>query len=136
VLAAFGILFATLPATARRSGGGGGGGGQGTNFSGNWSGTITTSFGTGLYTMRISQSGTALSGSAHFGATIFDSTLKLATNASSATQFSGFVSKGEGSLPITGTISADVTTISGMVVQGIVSSKGGNIVAPCVPGEL
>ena len=97
---------------------------------------MTTSFGTGLYTMRISQSGTALSGSAHFGATIFDSTLKLATNASSATQFSGFVSNGEGSLPITGTISADGTTISGMAVQGIVSSKGGNIVAPCVPGQL
>ena len=101
------------------SGGGGGGGGiQTLTFSGNWSGTITTSFGTGAFTMGISQSTTGVSGSVHFGAPIFDSTRKLTGTLLNATQFSGFVSSGEGSLPITGTLSADGTTITGTVTQG------------------
>jgi hypothetical protein len=36
----------------------------------------------------------------------------------SATQFSGLVLSGEGSLPITGTLSADGSTITGTVTQG------------------
>ena len=101
------------------SGGGGGGGGiQTPTISGNWSGTITTSFGTGAFTLRISQSQTALSGSVHFGAPIFDSTLKLTASTLNGTQFSGYDSNGEGRLPITGTLSADGTTITGTVTQG------------------
>ena len=48
--------------------GGGGGGVKVANFSGNWSGTITTPFGTGAFTMKISQSVGSLTGSVHFGA--------------------------------------------------------------------
>lgn len=106
------------PAVKAQKGGGGGGGGQTAPFSGNWSGTITTSFGTGAFTMRISQSSTALSGSVHFGAPIFDATLKLTGTATSASQFSGTVSNGEGSLPITGVLSPDGSTITGTVTQG------------------
>lgn len=108
------ILIAIAPATAQK----GGGGGSSSGFSGNWSGTITTSFGTGAFTMRISQSSATLSGSVHFGAPIFDSTLKLSGRTLSATQFSGTVSNGEGSLPITGTLSADSKTMIGTVTQG------------------
>ena len=101
------------------SGGGGGGGGvQTPTFSGNWSGTITASFGTWAFTLRISQSQTALSGSVHFGAPIFDSTRKFTGTLLNASQFSGFVLSGEGNLPITGTLSADGTTITGTVTQG------------------
>jgi len=101
------------------SGGNSGGGGtiQAPSFSGNWSGTISTSFGTGTFTMRISQSQTSLSGSAHFGAPIFDATLKLAAMSLNGSQFSGFVSNGEGSLPITGMLSADGSTLIGTVVE-------------------
>jgi len=45
-----------MPNAAHASGGAGGGGGGGVkilNFSGNWSGTISTSFGTGAFTMKI-----------------------------------------------------------------------------------
>jgi hypothetical protein len=111
------VMAVAVPATARRSGGGGGGGGGGTTFAGNWAGTISTSFGTGALTMKLSQSATALSGNVHFGAPIFDSTLKLAANGTQS-QFSGFVSTGEGRLPITGTLSADRSTIVGTVTQG------------------
>ncbi len=114
LLCGLALLFA--PSGVRASGGGGGT--ASATFSGNWSGTITTSFGTGAFTMRISQSVSALSGSVHFGAPIFDSTLKLVGMASSASQFSGSVSNGEGRLPITGTLSADGTTITGTVIQG------------------
>jgi hypothetical protein len=68
--------------------------------------------------MGISQSQTALSGNVHFGAPIFDSTLKLTGSTVNATQFTGYVSNGEGSLPITGTLSPDGTTITGTVTQG------------------
>lgn len=111
-------------ATANASGGipgGGGGGGGGTqapSVAGNWAGTISTPFGVGAYTMRISVSGPSVSGSAHFGAPIFDSTLRLTGSLVSATQLTGFVSNGEGSLPLTGTLSADGTTMTGTVVQG------------------
>ena len=99
-------------------GGGGGGGTQTPTFSGNWSGTITTSFGTGAFTMGLSQSATGVSGSAHFGAPIFDSTRKITGTLLNSNQFSGSVLSGEGSLPITGTLSADGMTITGTVIQG------------------
>lgn len=114
---ALGSITANLPAFASGGSGGGGGGVKVVNFSGNWSGTITTSFGTGAYTMKISQSAGSLSGSVHFGAPIFDSTLKLAAVTLDGVQFSGFVSNGEGSLPITGTLSPDGNTIAGTVTQ-------------------
>lgn len=116
LLACTATVAGTLSPARARSGGGGGT--PSAAFAGNWSGTITTSFGTGAYTMRISQSSGVLTGSAHFGAPIFDSTLKLAANLQSASQFSGLVSNGEGSLPITGTLSADGTSITGTVIQG------------------
>jgi hypothetical protein len=101
------------------SGGSGGGGTvQATAFAGNWSGTITTPFGTGAFTMGISQSATTVTGSVHFGAPIFDATRKLVGTMLTASQFSGTVSNGQGSLPITGTLSADGTTITGTVIQG------------------
>ena len=105
-----------LASGGNNGGGGGGGSVQAPAFSGNWSGTVSTSFGTGAFTMRISQSGAGLSGSVHFGAPIFDATLKL-TAVSNGSQFGGFVSSGEGSLPITGTLSADGTMIAGTVIQ-------------------
>lgn len=116
---AFGIsMIPGLTFASGGSGSGGGGGGvQTPNSAGNWTGTITTPFGTGAFTMRISQSGTSLSGSAHFGAPVFDATLKLAALTLDGVNFSGFVSSGEGSLPITGTLSADGTTITGTVTE-------------------
>lgn len=102
------------PATAQKVGGGT----QSSSFAGNWKGTITASFGTGAFTMRISQSATGLSGSVHFGAPIFDATLKLTGNVRSANQFTGTVSNGEGGLPIAGSLSADGKTITGTVIQG------------------
>jgi hypothetical protein len=121
-LLALGILLSTLPtpvaASGGSGGGGGGGGSQATTFSGNWSGTITTSFGTGAFTMAISQSATTVSGSAHFGAPIFDATRKLAGTLLTASRFSGTVSSGQGSLPITGILSADGKSITGTVTQG------------------
>ena len=108
------LSFASGPG----GGGGSGGGIQTPTFSGNWSGTITTSFGTGAFTLGISQSATSVSGSAHFGAPIFDSTRKITGTLPNATQFSGLVLSGEGSLPITGTLSADGTTITGTVTPG------------------
>jgi hypothetical protein len=67
--------------------------------------------------MKISESAGSVRGSVHFGAPIFDSTLKLAALTPDGIQFSGFVSNGEGSLPITGTLSADGSQISGTVTQ-------------------
>jgi hypothetical protein len=120
------LALIAMPTPARASGGtgggGGGGGGGGTqvaNFSGNWSGTITTSFGTGLFTMAISESSTgALNGSAHFGAPIFDATLKLSAMTLDGVQFSGFVFNSKGGDAITGTLSPDGKTITGTVNQG------------------
>lgn len=117
IVGAFSVMTLVSP-PAQASGGGGGGGTQAASFSGNWSGTITTSFGTGAFTMRIAQSSTAVSGSVHFGAPIFDATLRLAGTVQNASQLSGTVSNGEGRLPITGTLSADGTTITGTVIQG------------------
>ena len=58
-------VMSLQPAPAQGKGGSGGGGGgstQSATFAGSWSGTITTSFGTVAFTMRISQSLSALSG--------------------------------------------------------------------------
>ena len=117
LLVAMSAMTTTPRALASGGGGGGGGGIKALNFSGNWAGTIATSFGTGAFTMKISQSSGALSGSAHFGAPIFDSTLKLAGATLDGIQFNGFVSNGEGSLPITGTLSADGSSVNGTVTQ-------------------
>jgi hypothetical protein len=119
-IVALSLTLSLMPNSAFASGGSGGGGGGGVkvlNFSGNWSGSISTSFGAGAFTMKISQSGGSLSGSVHFGAPIFDSTLKLVGSTSDGIQFSGYVSNGEGSLPITGTLSADGSSMAGTVVQ-------------------
>jgi hypothetical protein len=119
VTLAIATTLTLMPNVAHASGGNGGGGVQVVNFSGNWSGTITTSFGTGLFTMAISESSTgALSGSAHFGAPIFDSTLKLSAATLDGLQFAGFVFNSKGSDAITGTLSADGKTITGTVTQG------------------
>ena len=117
-----GLIIATgiMAATPRAFASGGGGGGSGVkvlNFSGNWAGTITTSFGTGALTMKISQSSGSLSGSVHFGAPIFDSTDKLAAVTLDGVQFSGVVFNGDASAPITGTLSADGLSINGTVTQ-------------------
>ncbi len=111
------LLLASGP-THASGGSGGGGGGSTTPFSGNWNGAITTSFGTGAFNLKMSQSGTTLNGSAHFGAPIFDATLKLVAGTLNTSQFAGTVSSGEGSLPITGTLSPDGATITGTVTQG------------------
>lgn len=68
--------------------------------------------------MAISQSQSTVSGSMHFGAPIFDSTRKLAGTMVTPKQFSGSVSNGQGSLPISAVLSADGTTITGTVIQG------------------
>ena len=81
-------------------------------------GTITTPFGVSAFTLRLGVSGTSVTGSAHFGAPLFDSTLQLGASLLSPTTFAGRVGNGDGSLPITGTMSDDGTTISGSVVQG------------------
>ena len=99
-------------------GGGGGGGVQAPSVAGNWAGSISTPFGVGAFTLRLSVSGTSVSGSAHFGAPIFDSTLRLAGSLASPTQLSAQVFNGEGSLPVSGTLSADGSTLTGTVVQG------------------
>lgn len=58
LLIAFSVSM--MPSLTFASGPGGGGGGiQTPTFSGNWSGTITTSFGTGAFTMGISHKGVA-----------------------------------------------------------------------------
>jgi len=111
------INFAPAAFASGGSAGGGGGTVQAPSFSGNWTGAISTPFGTGSFTIRISQSQTTLTGSAHFGAPIFDATLKLNATSTSGSLFSGLVTGGEGSLPITGTLSPDATRISGTVVQ-------------------
>lgn len=125
VVVAIGLSLISVPTPLAASGGtgsggGGGGGGatQAATFSGNWSGTITTTFGTGAFTMGISQSSTTVSGNAHFGPPIFDATLKLSGVLLDTSDFVGAVSNGEGRLPITGTLSADGTTITGTVTQG------------------
>jgi hypothetical protein len=111
------ILTFSAFTVAPRAFASGGGGVKVLNFSGNWTGTITAPFGIGAFLMKISQSTGALSGSAHFGAPIFDSALKLAGATLDGINFSGFVSNGEGSLPITGTLSVDGSTITGTVIQ-------------------
>ncbi len=115
------VALNLMPNAALASGGTGGGSGGGgvkvVNFSGNWSGTISTSFGTGAFTMKISQSVGSLSGAVHFGAPIFDSTLKLTGVTLDGIQFSGVVFNGEGTLPISGTLNPDGATMTGTVVQ-------------------
>ena len=101
------------------SGGGGGGGGvQTPSMAGNWVGTISTPFGVGAFTLRLGVSGTSVSGSAHFGAPIFDATLSLVGSLTAPSQLSATLFNGEGSLPLTGTMSADGRTITGTVIQG------------------
>ena len=127
LILAIGIGMINQPATALASGGGGGGGGGGgistPTLSGNWVGSAlvdspTGSLGTTAFSLKLSVSGSNVSGSAHFGLPIFDSTVKLTATTPDGVQFSGFVFNGEGSLPISGVMSADGKTITGTVIDG------------------
>jgi hypothetical protein len=125
LILAIGIGMINQPATALASGGGGGGGGgvSTPTLSGNWIGsalvTTPTGFsGTTAFSLKLSVSGSNVSGSAHFGLPIFDATLRLTASTPDGVQFSGFVFNGEGSLPISGVMSADGKTITGTVIDG------------------
>ena len=127
LILAIGIGMINQPTTALASGGGGGGGGGGgvstPTLSGNWVGSAlvdspTGSLGTTAFSLKLSVSGSNVSGSAHFGLPIFDATVKLATATPDGVHFSGFVFNGEGSLPISGVMSADGKTITGTVIDG------------------
>jgi hypothetical protein len=105
------------------SGSGGGGGISTSTLSGNWIGSAlvtssTGSLGTTAFSLNLSASGSNISGSAHFGLPIFDSTLKLTATTPDGVGFSGFVFNGEGSLPISGVMSVDGKTITGTVIDG------------------
>jgi hypothetical protein len=114
------------PTTVKASGGSGGGGGGGvtiTTLSGNWIGSAlvtssTESLGTTAFSLKLSVSSGNITGSAHFGLPVFDSTLKLSAMTLDGLSFSGFVFNGEGSLPISGVMSADGRTIAGTVIEG------------------
>ena len=123
LILAIGIGMINQPATALASGGGGGGGVSTPTLSGNWVGSAlvdspTGSLGTTAFSLKLSVSGSNVSGSAHFGLPIFDSTVKLTATTPDGVQFSGFVFNGEGSLPISGVMSADGKTIAGTVIDG------------------
>jgi hypothetical protein len=96
------------------------------SLSGNWSGFVSTPFGTGAFSLGISQSQSSISGSAQFGAPIFDAKGKLTAAVLNGTHFSGYVSSGEGLSPITGSLSSDGTKLSGTVIQGVVYSYVAN----------
>ena len=127
IAAAIAILAISIaPTTVKASGGGGGGGGGGVTIptlSGNWIGSAlvtssTGSLGTTAFSLKLSVSSGSITGSAHFGLPIFDSTLKLSAMTLDGSSFSGFVFNGEGSLPISGVMSADGKTIAGTVIDG------------------
>jgi hypothetical protein len=138
VLSALAICAAPISSQASGgSGGSGGGGGSGGSgggggaistptLSGNWVGSALVDFvdsssgslGSTAFSLSLSVSGSNISGSAHFGLPIFDSTLKLTATTPDGIHFSGFVFNGEGSLPISGVMSADGKTIFGTVIDG------------------
>jgi hypothetical protein len=108
------------------SGGGGGGGISTPTLSGNWVGSALVDFvdpssgslGSTAFSLSLSVSGSNISGSARFGLPVFDATLKLTAATPDGVHFSGFVFNGEGSLPISGVMSADGKTITGTVIDG------------------
>jgi hypothetical protein len=110
------------PTTARASGGpaaGGGGGGlvvPATGFAGNWSGTIVSpDLGAGLFTLQLSVVGTSVTGHVFAGKPIFDSGFNMSSGKlTSPTTFVGLVARSHGFIEITGTLSADGTTITGV----------------------
>jgi hypothetical protein len=122
------LTIGLIPVSTFASGGGGTGGGGGggvtiPTLSGNWIGSAlvtspTGSLGTTAFSLKLSVSSGSISGSAHFGLPIFDSTLKLSAMTLDGYSFSGFVFNGEGSLPISGVMSADGNTIAGTVIEG------------------
>jgi hypothetical protein len=126
VAAAIALLAISIaPTTVKASGGSGGGGGGVTipTLSGNWVGSAlvtssTGSLGTTAFSLKLSVSSGNITGSAHFGLPLFDSTLKLSAVTLDGSSFSGFVFNGEGSLPISGVMSADGKTIAGTVIDG------------------
>ncbi len=116
------LTICAAPVPAAASGGGGGGVSMPT-LSGNWVGSAlvtssTGSLGITAFSLKLSVSGSSISGSAHFGLPIFDATLKLTATTPDGLHFSGFVFNGEGSLPISGVMSADGKTIFGSIMDG------------------
>ncbi len=87
-----------------------------TGFGGNWSGTIGDSTsGTGLFTMKLSVVGTTVTGQLRAGAPIFDSGFNMSSGSlTSPTTMVGFIPRSQGAIEVTGTLSADGTTITGI----------------------
>jgi hypothetical protein len=101
------------------AGGGGGAGGvtvAATGFGGNWSGTIgNPTVGLGLFTMKLSVVGTTVTGQLRAGAPIFDSGFNMNSGSlTSPTTMVGSIARSQGFIEVTGTLSADGTTITGI----------------------
>jgi len=87
-----------------------------TGFGGNWSGTIgDPNVGTGLFTMKLSVVDTTVTGQLRAGAPIFDSGFNMSSGyLTSPTTMVGFIARSKGAIVVTGTLSADGTTITGI----------------------
>jgi hypothetical protein len=101
------------------TGGGGTGGGvvvPATGFGGSWSGTIgDPNFGTGLFTMQLSVVGTTVTGNLRAGAPIFDAGFNMSIGSlTSPTTMVGLIARSQGFIEVTGTLSADGSTITGI----------------------
>ena len=114
MVASAGVVFAS--GGTGISGGGGGVAVPATGFGGNWSGTITDpNVGTGLFTMKLSVVGTTVSGNLRAGAPIFDSGFNMSSGSlTSPTTFVGSIARSHGFIVVSGTLSADGTTITGI----------------------
>jgi hypothetical protein len=109
------------PTRPRASGGPAAGGGGGvvvpaTGFAGNWSGTIVSpDLGAGLFTLQLSVVGTTVSGHVFAGKPIFDAGFNMSSGTlTSPTTFVGLIARSHGFIEVTGTLSADGTTITGV----------------------
>jgi|ERR1035437_2826833 hypothetical protein len=123
---AAGLAVSSSAGVAFASGGTGGGGGTGgvgggvvvpaTGFGGNWSGTIgNPTVGFGLFTMKLSVVDTTVTGQMRTGAPIFDSGFNMSSGSlTSPTTMVGFIARSQGFIEVTGTLSADGTTITGI----------------------
>jgi uncharacterized repeat protein (TIGR01451 family) len=87
-----------------------------TGFGGNWSGTIgNPDVGLGLFTMKLSVVGTTVTGQLRAGAPIFDSGFNMSSGSlTSPTTMVGLIARSQGFIEVTGTLSADGTTITGI----------------------
>ncbi|HEY5040206.1 MAG TPA: hypothetical protein VIJ93_14155 [bacterium] len=113
MVASAGVVFAS--GGTGISGGGGGVAVPATGFGGNWSGTITDpNVGTGLFTMQLSVVGLNVSGNLRAGAPIFDSGFSMSGSLPSPTTMVGFIARSHGAIEVTGTLSADGNTITGI----------------------